>query len=271
MIEQNDIFEAAEARGMVLSMVDDALTLTKGDLALSCDLSHMIPRVKAGKLPHEMLVKAAKIKGTGRAEATDSTLDNGGAGANSRAGTAGTLTAIDATAGFGEDSLLLAATGFNVKLYEKDPIIAALLSDGLRRAAQVPELAEIVGRMELMEGDSVAAMKALAGSGPNAAPETAGFAESSPAPTAEPPDLIYLDPMFPQRQKSGLIKKKFQLLQQLERPCDDEAELLAAAIDAGPRKIVIKRPLKGPCLAGIKPGYTLYGKAIRYDCIAIPR
>ena len=56
MIEQNDIFEAAEARGMVLSMVDDALTLTKGDLALSCDLSHMITRVKAGKLPLVFLV-----------------------------------------------------------------------------------------------------------------------------------------------------------------------------------------------------------------------
>ena len=245
MIEQNDIFEAAEARGMVLSMVDDALTLTKGDLALSCDLSHMIPRVKAGKLPHEMLVKAAKIKGAGRAAAGAVGAGAGG----TRDGAAGPLTAIDATAGFGEDSLLLAAAGFSVKLYEKDPIIGALLRDGLRRAAQVPELAEIVGRMEFVEGDSVDAMRAL----------------------AEPPDLIYLDPMFPQRQKSGLIKKKFQLLQQLERPCDDEAELLAAAIAAGPRKIVIKRPLKGPCLAGIKPGYTLYGKAIRYDCIAIPR
>lgn len=241
MIEQNDIFEEAKARGMVLSMVGDALTLTKGDLALCCDMSHMISRVKAGKLPHEMLVKAAKIKGAGRADSGDGTSDNGVAD--------GPLTAIDATAGFGEDSLLLAAAGFNVKLYEKDPIIGALLSDGLRRAAQVPELAEIVGRMELMEGDSVAVMNAL----------------------AEPPDLVYLDPMFPQRQKSGLIKKKFQLLQQLERPCDDEAELLAAAIAAGPRKIVIKRPLKGPCLADIKPGYTLYGKAIRYDCIAIPR
>lgn len=269
MIEQNDIFEAAEARGMVLSMVDDALTLTKGDLALSCDLSHMIPRVKAGKLPHEMLVKAAKIKGAGRAAAGAVGAGAGG----TRDGAAGPLTAIDATAGFGEDSLLLAAAGFSVKLYEKDPIIGALLRDGLRRAAQVPELAEIVGRMEFMEGDSVEAMRALAGSGPgpDTAPKMTGLAESSAAPTTEPPDLIYLDPMFPQRQKSGLIKKKFQLLQQLERPCDDEAELLAAAIAAGPRKIVIKRPLKGPCLAGIKPGYTLYGKAIRYDCIAIPR
>ena len=87
----------------------------------------------------------------------------------------------------------------------------------------------------------------------------------------EPPDVIYLDPMFPERQKSGLIKKKFQLLQQLERPCEDEGVLVHAAYDAGPRKIVIKRPLKAVSLADIKPSYSIKGKSIRYDCIVIPR
>ena len=82
-------------------------------------------------------------------------------------------------------------------------------------------------------------------------------------------DLIYLDPMFPGRQKSGLINKKLQLIQKLEPPCSKEEELFDAAIQAGPSKIVVKRPLKSPFLAGKKPTYELKGKAIRYDCYTI--
>ena len=63
------------------------------------------------------------------------------------------------------------------------------------------------------------------------------------------------------------MKKKFQLLHRLERPCDDEDALLRAAVAAGPRKVVVKRPVKGPFLAGVKPSYSLAGKAVRYDCI----
>ena len=84
------------------------------------------------------------------------------------------------------------------------------------------------------------------------------------------PDVILLDPMFPERQKSALIKKKFQLLQKLERPCADETDLINAAIAAHPRKVVIKRSLKVPYLAGRKPSYSLKGKAIRYDCLVLP-
>ena len=77
--------------------------------------------------------------------------------------------------------------------------------------------------------------------------------------------------MFPARTKSALVKKKFQLLQQLERPCNDEEELLQAALAAKPRKVVIKRPAKGPYLGGVKPDYSLSGKSVRYDCLVIAR
>ena len=84
------------------------------------------------------------------------------------------------------------------------------------------------------------------------------------------PDVIYLDPMFPERQKSGLVKKKFQLIHYLEAPAENEETLMQAAIDARPFKIVVKRPAKGPYLAGLKPSYSLDGKAIRYDCYVFP-
>ncbi|MBQ6621309.1 MAG: class I SAM-dependent methyltransferase [Mogibacterium sp.] len=194
-------------------------------MELRADLTESLHRLRPDRLRGELLVRAARMKDLPERPV-----------------------AVDATAGFGEDSLLLAAAGYDVQLYELDPVIAALLRDALERAAAVPELAEAVGRMTLHEGDSIRALREL----------------------SEAPDLVYLDPMFPGRTKRALVKKKFQLLQQLERPCADEQELLSAAMAAGPRRIVIKRPLKGPYLAGVRPGFEIRGKTVRYDCIVPP-
>lgn len=207
----------------ILEKREDGLVLTDGNLTMMGDFTDMIPRLRPNNLNGEILVRAAK----GKAASGDG------------------LFAIDATAGMGEDALLLAAAGFTVRLYEKDPVIAALLSDSVERAKSVPELLDAVSRMTVLNGDSIEAMK---------------------NPDVKP-DVILLDPMFPKREKSGLIKKKFQLIQQLEKPCDDEAALLEAALMAGPSKIVIKRPAKGPYLAGRKPSYSINGKSIRYDVI----
>ena len=114
---------------------------------------------------------------------------------------------------------------------------------------EIAEIKEAAGRMHFTEGNSIDNMSKL---------EIA-------------PDVVLLDPMFPARQKSALVKRKFQLLQKLEKPCSDENELLQAALNVKPGRIVIKRPLKGPFLGGMKPSYSLTGKAIRYDCIVIPR
>lgn len=204
------------------------LTLTDGRLSLTADFTSMLPRLRRGNLQSELLVKAARIKGLSRP-----------------------IRIVDATAGLGEDSLLFAAAGFSVRLYESDPVIAALLRDALARAAADPQLSDPVSRMVLFEEDSTLALPQLAG-------------------TPDAPDVVYLDPMFPERHKSGLIKKKFQLLQQLERPCGDEGALMEAALAAKPQRIVIKRPLKGPYLAGVKPSWSLTGKAIRCDVLVLP-
>lgn len=200
----------------------EGLTLTDGEMELRGDFTQSISRLKYNNLTHEFIVKAAKIKNTDREPV-----------------------AVDATAGMGEDSILLAASGFRVELYEYDPVIAALLRDALKRAAEVPELAPVIARMTLHEENSIEALKNL----------------------DYIPDVVVLDPMFPERQKSASVKKKFQLLQQLESPCSNETELMEAALASGAHKIVVKRPLKGPYLAGIKPSHSLEGKAIRYDCI----
>lgn len=214
----------AVRNGLYLELSEEGLSLSDGDMDVKGDFSHLLPRLIKGRLNTEFLVKAAKIKGKD------------------------TLYVVDATAGLGEDSLILAAAGFTVRLYEKDPVIAALLEDALLRASQDPELQNIVSRMTLCTADSIEAMPSL-----------------SPS-----PDVILLDPMFPERHKTAAVKKKFQLIHHLEKPCEDEEALLNAAIAAKPRKILIKRPVKGPYLCGRKPSYSIAGKAVRYDCLVFP-
>lgn len=206
----------------VLRLGPDGLALCAGTYELRADLTHMLPRLTQRNLATEMLVKAAKVRGD-RSK----------------------MFAVDATAGFGEDALLLAAAGFQVRLYERNPYIAALLADALRRAKEEPLLAGVVERMELVCGDSIRELPGM-----------------TPA-----PDVILLDPMFPERTKSAAVRKKFQLIHRLEEPCADEEELLAAAMAAHPRRIVIKRPVKGGYLAGVKPSFSMSGKAVRYDGI----
>ena len=213
-------------QGVVLKVDRDGVELHSDGQVMKGDFTRMLPRLKAANLSRELLVRAARIKGV-----------------------EDTLTAIDATAGLGEDSLLLAAAGFRVTLYERNPVVYELLHDALRRAAELPELADIVGRMQAVHGDSVQGMKEQ---------ETT-------------PDVILLDPMFPARQKSALVKKKLQTIQKLEIPCLDEEGLLFAAMEAGPKKLIVKRPPKGPWLAGIKPDHSIEGKAVRYDCFVSPR
>lgn len=216
---------------LYLKVSRDGLSLMRDGMELRPDFAEMLPRIKQGALQREMLVKAARVKGVEAPRA------------------------VDATAGLGEDSLLLAAAGFTVTLCEADPVIAALLEDALARASAHEVLGPIVERMHLVAGDSRIAL------------ERAG------ASTGAQPDVVYLDPMFPGRTKSAAVKKKFQLIHGLERPTEplDDESLLQAALAAHPRKVVIKRPVKGPYLAGVKPSHAIAGKAVRYDCIVPPR
>lgn len=214
-------FPMSDEPGDELTLVFDGsgVSLCGFGLTYQGDFESMLHRVTDGRLAHEMLVRAAK---------TDTVSPR----------------AIDATAGMGEDSLLLAAYGYEVTMCEQNPVIAVLLKDALRRAKRNPILKDIVSRMNLIQCDSIEYMAGLTAS----------------------VDTIYLDPMFPARQKSGLINKKLQLIQKLEPPCSDELDLFNAALRVSPSKIIVKRPLKAQNLADRVPSYTLEGKAIRYDC-----
>lgn len=157
---------------------------------------------------------------------------------------------LDATAGLGRDAFVLATLGCDVQLIERQPVIAALLEDGLARAAQSAEVADIIARMRLFTGNAIELMRQRAD---------------------VPPQVIYLDPMFPHRDKSALVKKEMRLFRPLVGDDLDAPALLQAALALASHRVVVKRPRKAPIIDGAKPSYSLEGKSSRYDIYALKK
>ncbi len=156
---------------------------------------------------------------------------------------AGSSVVVDCTGGLGRDAYLMAQAGKSVIILEQHPIIHALLADGVERGKRDDCTREACRRMTVHNREAVAFMHDV-----------------------EPQcEVIYLDPMFPDRGKTGKAKQELQILQHLLPHADDACRLLSAAWKINPRKIVVKRPLKGPHLCGLAPDYTLRGKTVRYD------
>jgi 16S rRNA (guanine1516-N2)-methyltransferase len=86
----------------------------------------------------------------------------------------------------------------------------------------------------------------------------AGLAE------ADRPDVVFLDPMYPEKKKA-LAKREMQMLQQLlGGPASDDAELLEIARSIARRRVVVKRPPQAPPLAPA-PHHVLETKLVRFD------
>lgn len=157
---------------------------------------------------------------------------------------------VDATAGLGVDAFVLASLGCSVTLLERVPAVNALLRDGLERSKKYaekhdPELDEILSRMRLCEGEASAYLKRLA--------------------SGEQPDVVYLDPMFPDRKKSAAVKKEMQIFHKLVGPDQDADRLLELALTRARERVVVKRPRIAPNLDGPVPSHVLKGKRNRYD------
>jgi len=161
-------------------------------------------------------------------------------------------TVLDATAGLGRDAFVLACLGCTVQLVERSPIIAALLRDGLRRAAQDPEIGSLVAtHMRLTVADGRKFLGELGND--------------------QRPDVIYLDPMYPRGEKSALPGKELRLLRRLAGADDDAPELLAAALAHARRRVVVKRPRRAPSLTGPAPTMQITAPNTRFDVYLIHR
>jgi 16S rRNA (guanine1516-N2)-methyltransferase len=155
------------------------------------------------------------------------------------------LTVLDCTAGMGTDSFVMASVGAKVTMLERNPIISALLEDALIRLEEAGE--SILAQLSL---ESIDALEYLS------------------KPTSTKADVIYLDPMFPHKKKSALVKKEMQAFQMLLRPDQDSEQLLGAAIAYGPKRIVVKRPAAAPELKNMQtlsPTMSIRSKKHRLD------
>lgn len=155
---------------------------------------------------------------------------------------------LDATAGLGRDAMVLAHAGCSVLLLERNPSIHLLLEDAIERAANDADIGEWVrARVEVLPAGSILQVTTRQVLAKN------------------PPQAVYLDPMFPHREKSAAVKKDMQMLQQLAGPDDDSDALLPAALELASHRVVVKRPAKAPYLAGQKPSAEVTTKGHRFD------
>ncbi|MGJ8662006.1 MAG: class I SAM-dependent methyltransferase [Marinicella sp.] len=149
---------------------------------------------------------------------------------------------LDGTCGLGTDSFLLHQAGFAVTATEKNPIIHALLLDGINRYTKQTGN----GCFELNLADLTDQLQ------------------------SHQYDVIYLDPMFPTKEKSAKNKKTMQLFQAIhEDEVDTAAQFLDLALHACCQRVVIKRPTKAPILTQTKPTFQVMGKTCRFDAYHI--
>lgn len=161
---------------------------------------------------------------------------------------AGPFRVVDATAGLGRDAFLLAWLGCEVTALERSAPIHALLADAWRRAQLDPEVCQKIGeRLQIRHADGAK-----------------WLGELLEQPRASRPEVVYLDPMHPDRHSSGKVRKEMRLFRQLVGEDLDALELFEAARLCATRRIVVKRPRKGEPLA---PGvsHRLEGKSTRFD------
>ncbi|WNO60230.1 class I SAM-dependent methyltransferase [Rheinheimera sp. MMS21-TC3] len=152
------------------------------------------------------------------------------------------LTILDATAGLGRDAFVLASLGAKVTLVERNPAVAALLYDGLRRAAAQPELQWVNERMNLLHSSGLQALQSY-----------------------QSVDVVYLDPMFPPRDKSALVKKEMRAFHDVVGSDTDADALLAPALKLALKRVVVKRPGYADALAQQEPTMAVTGKNNRFD------
>ncbi len=154
-----------------------------------------------------------------------------------------TPSVVDATAGLGRDSFLLASLGADVTLIERNPRMHELLAEGMARArAAGGAAAEAVGRMTLLQGDARLLLPALA------------------------PEVVLVDPMHPPRRNSALVKQEMRLLSELVGSDPDSAELMRVALAHARKRVVLKWPLRADPLEGVPPpSHQITGKTTRYD------
>ena len=150
---------------------------------------------------------------------------------------------IDATAGLGYDSFILASLGAKVTLIERSQKIHELLQNGIDEGISFGgEIEKIINRMELLFGDSKDILPKLT------------------------PEVIMIDTMYKDRKKTALVKNNMRLVREIVGPDSDYIELLKVALNCAKNRVVLKQPRYAEPIKEItKCSHQILGKTIRYD------
>lgn len=155
-------------------------------------------------------------------------------------------TVLDATAGLGVDAFILASLGCEVVMLERSPIIGALLQDGLDRFKKSSQSKNTKMNLHILQASD--------------------YLDEILHAKIKKPDVIYLDPMYPERQKAALGKKSMRILHELVGEDKDAAEVLALALQCAKKRVVVKRPSYAANLGLLKPDLVFsLGGSCRYD------
>ena len=154
---------------------------------------------------------------------------------------------IDATAGLGYDSFILASLGAKVTLIERSQKIHELLQNGIDEGISFGgEIEKIINRMELLFGDSKDILPKLT------------------------PEVIMIDTMYKGRKKAALVKNNMRLVREIVGPDSDYIELLKVALNCAKNRVVLKQPRYAEPIKEIrKCSHQILGKTIRYDIFMI--
>ena len=81
----------------------------------------------------------------------------------------------------------------------------------------------------------------------------------------EMPDVVYMDPMFPERTKSALVKKEMRVFRDVVGEDLDVNQLFEQARHVARKKVIVKRPRKSAFIKDKKPTYSVEGRSSRFD------
>lgn len=159
---------------------------------------------------------------------------------------------LDITAGLARDAYILAALGCKITLVEQSPVLYTLIEDGVKRGLEEPASSEVLKNfMNLVNADAILYMEHMD--------------------VDTRPDVIYIDPMYPEKKKSALVKKDMQILQRLLGKDEQAENLLKSALAHAGKRVVVKRPIHAEPAGGIEPDTCISSKKTRYDVYLVHR
>lgn len=160
---------------------------------------------------------------------------------------------LDATAGLASDAFVLATLGCPVLMLERSAILSLLIEDAIERASLNQRFTTIENQgFSILNQDSNEYIEAHRND-------------------ENRPDVIYIDPMYPERKKSALVKKEMQILQRLHGHDENAGDLLENALSFARKRVVVKRPIHADNLTDRKPNTCIKSKKTRFDVYTLEK